>query len=79
MIVIVQKNDKGEIVVTEKQLEKWLKKAEDDGYNRGYTQGLNDAKPTLYPNTITTPSITLKDAEMKEYGYTLTCKGASND
>lgn len=81
MVVIVTKDKDGNVVTTAEQLEEWLKKAEKDGYARGYSDGMKESwKPWSYP--YTTPSITLNPCD-DPFGpldpYKITCDNKHPD
>ena len=65
MIVIVEKNKDGKIVVTEEQLKKWLDEARAEGYREGLEAGRAQAQTpstTSIPPTITWgPGVTSPD------------------
>ena len=65
MVAIVTKDKNGNVVTTVEQLEEWLKKAEKDGYDRGYSAGMRDAYGASWYKTTTPPwTITTSDIEI---------------
>lgn len=78
MVVIVTKNKDGNVVTTVEELTKWLKKAEEEGYARGYSDGIKESwKPWSY--TYTTPSITLNPCDNPLDPYKITCDNKHPD
>lgn len=81
MVAIVTKDKNGNVVTTVEQLEEWLKKAEKDGYARGYSDGMKESwTPWSYPYTTT--NIRLKSSD-DPFGpldpYKLTCDNKHPD
>lgn len=74
MITIIKSNEKGEITLTEKQLQKILAEAHDAAYNEGYSKGLTEGlkfnldkgvQYVPYPQPITYPQPTFKEYDIR--------------
>lgn len=55
MIVVYKQLKNGKVELTKKELEELLEKANCEGYNRGYQDGINYSvywKPSTQPSTI---------------------------